>query len=291
MMDTGAFFAPNTLRNCGSEVCYVVTMTRAGALLGEQEALVAAAVIAAEASFPQEGFRQRDVRFYFELFSNWLEATTGEWTLSLHNAQIQRYLEQLVRAGAAKRPRRTPPRYRLTADGLLELLETLTRRQNLQRLDQFFLVFHILQAYGSRLRALTQKSGPLPSRALSLRVDELIDPRAFAARELTLVERELGRLALRIDESLKTGELTRRLLGSGQSLEEVVTAVEREFPYELNSRKPLNELLRQLPPAFRVHELAEAPVLRAEGLWRPTQALLVAYRSTLQELLAKSKSA
>jgi hypothetical protein len=266
-------------------------MLRNGAVLGENEALVAAAIIAAEATLAEDGFRQRDVRFYFELFSNWLESTTGAWTLDLHNAQIQRYLDQLVRAGGAKRPRRTPPRYQLTPDGLLSLLHTLTARHSLKRLDEFFLVFHILRAYGGRLRALTQKNGPLPSRALSLRVDELVDARAFVQREIAAVERELGRLSLRIEESHKTAELTRQLIAKGKPIEQVVSAVEQEFPYELNSRKPLSELLTQLPPAFRVPELSDIAAQRADDLWRPTLALLSAYLEILRGLLEGERRA
>src|SRR5689334_22100506 len=119
-------------------------MSRSGTLFEEHEAVVTAAVIAAQATGQADGFRQRDIRFFIELFSNWLESTTGDRALNLHNTQVQRHVDVLTRAGWAKRIGRAPPRWRLTSDGLAELLRRLVNRRNLTRLDEFFLVFHFV---------------------------------------------------------------------------------------------------------------------------------------------------
>jgi len=81
-------------------------MARLGALFDENEPLVTAAVIAAEATGGHEVFRQRDVRFFIELFSNWLEPTTGEHALALHNTQVLASPGRLDpgEVGAARRP-------------------------------------------------------------------------------------------------------------------------------------------------------------------------------------------
>jgi hypothetical protein len=121
-------------------------MARSGAILVENESLLAAAVIAAQATLENTGFRQRDVRFFLELFSNWLQSTTGNWTLLLHNTQVQRTLDVHVAAGWAARIGRKPPRYRLTPEGFVELLRRMVHRKSLGRLDEFFLVLHIVDA-------------------------------------------------------------------------------------------------------------------------------------------------
>jgi hypothetical protein len=250
----------------------------------ENEPLVAAAVIAAQATLESSGFRQRDVRFFLELFSNWLQSTTGSWTLGLHNTQVQRALDLHATAGWATRIGKKPPRYRLTPEGLVELLRRLVHRRNLTRLDEFFLVFHIIDAYGPRLRALVIRRGMLASRTLALDVDELLDPGKLVLRERSTVARELERLALRVDEARQTSELTRKLFKDKASLADVVAAVQKRFPYELNSQKPLAELLEDLPAPWRRSELEEIAEQRASGLWGPTRELLVAYDRILADL-------
>jgi len=145
-----------------------------------EEPILCASIIAAQAvALGEEGFRQRDVRFFIELFSNWLESTTLSSTITIHNVQVQRYLDVLQKAGWAKRVGRRPPRYRLTPEGLVELIGRLTRRRHLKRLDEFFLVYHLMSAYGARLRAMVERSGPLASSALAVDIDALLDPGAL----------------------------------------------------------------------------------------------------------------
>ena len=190
-------------------------MARSGSLLEERSPLVTAAVIAAQATAP-DGFRQRDVRFFIELFSNWLEPTTGQHTLAVHNTQVQRHLNGLAKARFAQRTGRSPPRFRLNPDGLVELLRRLVLRTDLMRLDEFLLVFHFLDAYGSRLRALAMRGGSLASRLLAVDLDDLLDPDRLVARERARVARELRRLAVRSDSGFDvflTARVTREIPG------------------------------------------------------------------------------
>ncbi len=259
-------------------------MARSGAIFVENEAVVAAAVIAAQATGDDGNFRQRDVRFFIELFSNWMQATTGNWSLTVHNAQVLRYLSLATSAGWAKRVGRTPPQYRLTPEGLLELLGRLGTRRNLARLDEFFLVYHFFDAYGERLRALVTHSGPLASKALAIDVNELCDQQKLVERERRLVAREIEKLTIRSQESRSISELSRQLLREGQPLPRVIDAVERRFPYDLNSQKPLGELLSGLPEPWRRAELEHAAERRADTLWDPTRRMLEAYDAVLAGL-------
>lgn len=260
-------------------------MPRTGAVFETRTPIVTAAVIAAQATLA-DGFRQRDVRFFIELFSNWLEQTTGDHTLAIHNTQVQRHLDGLAGARFATRVGRSPPRFRLTPEGLIELLRRLVHRSDLMRLDEFFLVFHFLDAYGSRLRALAAHGGALESRLLAVDVDELVDPSRLVSRERERVAREVTRLSVRSDESRRTAALARALTTQGASLAEVAKGVERRFPYELNSQKPLTELLSALPEPWRREELLDIAERRAERFWEPLRTLLLHYDSVLAELQA-----
>jgi hypothetical protein len=259
-------------------------MARIGALFDENEALVTAAVIAAEATGEHDGFRQRDVRFFIELFSNWLESTTGEHALALHNTQVQRHLDILTKAKWARRVGRTPPRWHLTPEGLAELLRRLVHRRNLTRLDEFFLVFHFVDAYGARLRAIAEKGGLLASKLLLHDVTRLLDPGELIRRERECVARELARLAVRSEESRLTGELSHRRLAAGAPLAEVIREIEQRYPYELNSQKPLRELLAALPVPWQREEISEIAGLRSSRFWEPLRRLLEQYDAILEAL-------
>lgn len=260
-------------------------MTRSGALLEEHEAIVAAAVVAAQATLGEAGFRQRDVRFFIELFSNWLQSTTGSYVLPIHNVQVQRYLDVLCRGRSARKiGRKPPPRYQLAPEGLIELLQRMRTRRNLTRPDQFFLVFHIFATYGARLRGIVERQGRAVSRSLALDVHELLDPQELLRAERASVALELRRLKIRIEEARATSALTRQLLAEGRSLPDVIGAVEKEYPYELNSQKPLGELLALLPEPWRRAELEVAAAARAHSLWQPTFDLLLAYDEILKRL-------
>ncbi len=264
---------------------------RSGALLLEREPLVAAAVIAAQASVRDESFRQRDVRFFIELFSNWLEATTGASSLGVHNAQIKRALEHYVKVGWARRVGRSPPGYRLAPEGVVELLRRLVERRNLTRLDEFFLVFHVVDAYGARLRGIVaEKGATIRGRTLALDVTALLDTRQLIARERATVAREVERLTVRAEEAHQSSRLAHRLLASGTPLPDVIASVQREYPYDLNGQRTLTEALGGLPPAWQRAEVEEVAERRALGLWAPTRDLLVAYDRVLAQLQASSGS-
>ena len=258
-------------------------MARTGTLVDAHTTLVTAAVIAAQTT-GGDGFRQRDVRFFIELFSNWLEATTSAHTLAIHNTQVQRHLNELARTRIAQRVGRTPPRFRLTPDGLTELLRRLVMRSDLMRFDEFFLVYHFLDAYGARLRAMVTRGGSLASRLIAVDLDRLVDPARLVTAERERVARQLARLSVRRDESRKTSELARASLARGVPLPAVIREVEKRYPYELNSQKPLTELLSAFPESWQREELEQTSRRRGETLWEPLRAVLVQYDAVLARL-------
>src|SRR5262245_11358003 len=97
-----------------------------------QETLVEAAIVAAHcASGRAEGFRPSDVRFFFLLFTNWIEHDVLRPGQDLDLTQVSRVLEKLLGAGSVARitvRRRGAPRtarFALTRKGLLALVQAL----------------------------------------------------------------------------------------------------------------------------------------------------------------------
>jgi hypothetical protein len=97
------------------------------------------------------------------------------------------------------------------------------------------------------------------------------------------------RLAVRSEESHLTSELAKKLLSGGSPLEEVVAEIEKRYPYELNSQKPLSELLDALPLPWRREELAEIAELRSVRFWEPLRQLLLQYDAILAKLVVSGR--
>jgi hypothetical protein len=54
----------------------------------------------------------------------------------------------------------------------------------------------------------------------------------------------------------------------------VIREVEKKYPYELNSMKPLHDLIASIAPDQRRWELETGGCVRATMLWEPQRALL-----------------
>ena len=258
---------------------------RRDSLFKRQELFVCSAIIAAHASNPGEGFRQRDVRFYIELFSNWICHVLNDVALKLSNTQVLRYLEELIAEGYARqRKRKGHPRYVLTRVGLIEILKRLTLEPPQTQPEQFFFLHSFIENYRSRLELLIEEEGSKFPLALKLEVESLLDTESLVERQIEHVERELQQLEARIRDSSRTSKLSKKLYAEGEAHEEVMNAVEKKYPYELNSQKPLTELLSGLTEEHARWELEIGSIKRAEQIWLPSRALLLSYLQSLKRL-------
>jgi hypothetical protein len=235
------------------------------------ELFAATAVLAAHASNPQSGFRHRDVRFLIELFSNWVESALRGSALAVQNTQVARYVSMLAAEGFARRvSRKGYPVFRLTRLGLIELVSRIVGRNYLDHREHFFFLCYFVKNYRPRLE-----------------LDILMDVSALVARETDAAKQELAKLDERIHDALSTSAYVEDALRKGKAMEEVVREVEKLYPYELNSQKPLSQLIFEIPPDMRGWELQRGNKLRVHEVFRPTRALLAGYISQLEALRSR----
>ena len=95
-----------------------------------QASFVIAAILGAHCALPSDrGFRPSDVRFFFLLFTNWIEHDLERPGHDIDLTQIRRVLEALVNAdhatSAAPRKGERRKRYILTTTGMVALAEDL----------------------------------------------------------------------------------------------------------------------------------------------------------------------
>lgn len=244
------------------------------------------AAVAAHAKLKGEGFRQKDVRFLLELFSNWIHHPLRRSTLPpLHNTQIQRYLDELLQAGRARRlARKNVPLYRLTRTGVLELLETIRGEAISCSPEAFFFIVYFLRSYRELVLGSVEDLGASAAHAYRTELEAMLDSKSLVKARKKTVDDEITYWRLRIEETDKAASYAKDLVKDGKGIGEIAKLVEARFPYELNFQKPLAELLEEVAPDLQIWELTTGNVERSRSIWRSRIALLEAEQGTLGSL-------
>lgn len=262
---------------------------KSASTVGRLEIYVAAAVVAAHASSFDSGFRQRDLRFFAELFLNWGEDSF--YLPDIQNTQLVRYLTELSENGFAKRTRKQKiPSYRLTRVGLLELVTRMTDSRLHTSPQAFLFVLCFIISYRDRIEELVKREGAQFPPSLRIELEALLNPGELLDAELRRIEKAVARLQKRVEDAEKTSALVTQRLATGVPFQDVVLEAERKFPYELNSRKPLRELVAGIAGDQREWELRVGNLVRARSLWNPQKALLQAYYQQLRALKTTIKN-
>ena len=250
------------------------------------ELFAATATVGAHANSLNKGFRQRDVKFLVELFSNWVETSIGDLVLEVQNTQISRYLEELVEAGyAKKRKNGRVPEYTLTRGGLIELISRAVSREFFEGREQFFFLYYFIRNYRERIHEQVRIEGKKFPIALQLELEELTDHNALLQKQIAWVKKELVKLDARIDEQEPIAQDIQAALKRGEDYQSAVQEIEDRYPYALNSQKPFAELLAELPRELSNWELVKGTVIRRDQIWLPTKRLLLAYLEELEGLV------
>ena len=259
--------------------------------LGRHRVLFDAAAIAAHARFPVQGFRQKDLRFLIELFSNWLECAMEGPSLVVENTQIARYLGGLAQEGLAKQlGGQAQPRYRLTRVGLVENLTSLVHRRQWWPIEEFFFVYYFLESYRGRIELLIEKEGSLFPGTLKLEIAHLFDLRSFVERQAQLLDREIAKLDLRIADCRKTSDLATQLKKKGVAPDAILWEIQEKVPYQLNNQKPMADLFRETPNENWIWEMEVGSLKRAARIFSPMKETLAHMRAQVGALKGKASS-
>lgn len=235
---------------------------------------ISAAALAAHASYIRNGFRIRDILFFIELFLNWNSDFEGTRE-PLQATQISRYLDKLVSEGFARRSGRGRVQlFRLTRLGLLDLVGRLADVHSALPIEQSLFRIYFLKGYRPWLKRLVEEGSSLVPPALAIELAALLDVDTLLEQEIKRTERALLRVEKRISDAQETSTLVKNRLKCGTPFDDVVKEVERRFPYELNSMKPLAELISSIEADQRPWELQSGNLLRVTTLWEPQRALL-----------------
>jgi|GEM_PF-4315745 hypothetical protein len=128
---------------------------RKGSLADSRGYVLCAALLAAHGK-NREGFRQRDVRLFTELFFGWVFSGRGEDSVNVSNVQISRLIEKCLKEGDATQVMAVGgrPIYRLTPVGILNQLLKVGEDAREWNLGRILFVRCFLFSYAQRIREL-----------------------------------------------------------------------------------------------------------------------------------------
>lgn len=261
-----------------------VLAERAGAVTAHRTPLLAA-LLAADAAAP-DGFRVADVRFYFLLFTNWMEDDVLRPGVDLDLTQVRRVLARLVGQGLATAEPGRRPRHRLAPEGVLRLVDALVDPRAPRSFEEAVFLVTAAALYRDAIAARVKGAPRAPER----RVRERLDPRRLVQAERRRLEGALHDLDDRARHGLAVEALARdrpELDAAGLAAE-----VERAGGYQLQAMRPLSELVGALPPAMARFEVSAGIGLRARLLFTPLAEQLrarIAILDRLAEALAAAR--
>lgn len=245
---------------------------RAGALAADRTALLAA-LLAADTG--TEGFLATDVRFFFLLFTNWIEGDQLRPDAELDLTQVRRVLVRLRTEGLAEggagggAPRGA--RWRLTGRGVLRIAEELADPAPDRAFAEVVFVATIAALYAEVIAPRAGPEGGGAERRLRAR----FEPRRILRAERERLGAALVDLEARVRAGAELGAAARALRAQGLEPLEVAARLEAGGrSYQLRSVRPLPEVLAALPPGLRQVEVDRGIAFRARTLFQARAAEL-----------------
>lgn len=249
------------------------------------EHILKVSVVGVHSNFAEKGFRQTDLRFTAELFTNWMDVFLKPDLPQWHNTQALRFLEKLAHRSLAQSTGHSKSRrYRLTRMGLIELIQELVEVHEYCDLRYVVLTFYFIHSYRQRLMDLIRREGSGYSKALQMELEHLFDHRLYLEKQVDYLQRQIHRMKLRISETQKAYTLATKLNRQGESLAKITDQVSLAHPYELDNQKPMSQLFREIEPELRLWEITEGNQFRADVLWATQLKTLENNLKTLKEL-------
>ena len=240
-----------------------------------------AAALAAHSNSQGQGFRQKDLKFMAELMANWMDAMWPSGQDRWHNTQVMRFLNSYAEQGLARKTKQSPPTYRLTRGGLVEICAALSAGPFPLSPSAFCFLHYFLKAYAQRVLQMIAHEGSGYSKTLQLEVESHLDVKTLVANQKKALKYAIQRLQVRQKETRDTALLARKLHGQDYTVDQIVSEASHLYPYDLNNQKPMEELFREIPPELRLWELMEGNEFRAEVLWTQEIEILQSFLKSL----------
>ena len=257
-------------------------MSRKDTFYEKNSLFVNAALIANHANNTAIDFRQKDIRFFIELLSNWMETEMEGHCLDVQNTQVQRILDQLTNEGVLNRKVILgKPHYSFTSTGLLQIISRLVSGNSCEDMQSFFFLYHFVTLYSDKMQDLLLNNKNNFRKSYTIEIKHLLDPQILIQTQKRKIILNIEKLEARITDAKEMTKASRKMLAKGMNTDAIIKEIESIYPYQLNNQRKMTELFKSFSPDIRLLEITEAPEFRAKTLWEP---LIEHYRTYLKNL-------
>lgn len=256
-----------------------VLTSRAGTV-STHATVLTAAMLAADAAGPT-GFRVVDVRFFFLLFTNWMEDDLLRPGVDLDLTQVRRVLGRLVVEGHATVGAGRHPRYQLVPTGILHLVDVLVDPRAQRTFEETVFLATAAASYRHAIAARVHGA----ARAPEARVLSRLDPVRILQAERRRLEGALHDLDERVRHGLEMEALARTGPRDIPGLTALIQA--QGGAYQLHPMRSFSELVATLPEPLARFELGPGMGLRARALYGPLAEQLRARIGILDRLVVE----
>lgn len=251
--------------------------TRAGQVSAHGTVLTAALLAADSAGSGH--FRPVDVRFFFLLFTNWMEDDLLRPGVDLDLTQVRRVLARLVAEGHAHQASGRRPAYGLRPEGVVHLVDLLVDPRTPRSFEE---TVFLATAAASYRDAIAQRARGA-ARAPEARVYARLDPVRILLAERRRLEGAVHDLDDRVRHGLEMEALARTGPDDVPGMSRLLQS--RGATYQLHPMRNFAELVATLPPALARFELGPGMGLRARTLFSPLADQLRARITILDRLV------
>ncbi len=240
-------------------------MTTKDSLIQRYEVFFLAATLAAHAGTLEIGFRQRDLRFYMDLFINWTYPHFDFEQSPLSNTQIMRFINQQQKSGHAILLKRTKQlSYRLTHRGIVFYLSQLQQRDYADQYSQSFFVCYFLKNYVHRFVEQLKLQGKSLRSRVQLEVDTLVNLDLFIERQVQALNRE----KLLLEKRIKLSQAMSKRATQAKTSEDLQALVEGRGT-GMHTFKDLARVGTWYAEDILRWELTAGATARSNDLWLP----------------------
>lgn len=214
----------------------------------------------------EKGFRQKDVRFYIELITDWMESSEKFKMVTVQNTQMMRFLDSLVQKDwLIKKP---GPTYFFKDKYFMSLMKELFSVDENDSFDLFLLQYHFASLYKKIIYELLFRRGVELSNGEKIDLEILLSTKHLKEKQRDKIHKELLILDNRIEDVNKMVNFSEQKLKTLRPLE-VVKELEKTNPYQLQYYQSMTQTFKDILPEIITLELTVHSEKRIKTIWEP----------------------
>lgn len=214
----------------------------------------------------EKGFRQKDVRFYIELISDWMESSEKFKLYKIQNTQMMRFLDGLVQKDWLIK--KSGPIYFFKDKHFMSLMKELFNVEEKDSFELFLLQYHFASLYKNIIYELLYRRGVELSNGERIDLEMLLSTKHLKNKQAEKINKEILLLEKRISDVKKMTLFSEEKLKKMHPLD-VVKELEKTNPYQLQYYQSMTQTFKEILPEIITLELTIHSEKRISTIWEP----------------------